>query len=299
MVLRRFKQLLTAILFWTAAQTIGSTAPTESASRLWKVETLQDTWLSPYQDPQSQEALSDSCKMLKGAILEVSGVELVAATKFVKIDLPFPNQIPAAINSPETSLPFWKTVRYQNYASPCWLRTGLIPIDRIKITRSPASRVKAQPAFQSQISSRQTKILKFEWPLEFPLVTSPFGDREPTWHNGIDLIAAPGDRVLASAAGRVIAAESVMGYGKLIEIDHGFGWSSVYAHNQELLVKVGQRVKVGQVIALSGNTGHTSGPHLHFEIRRNGSPIDPLHKLPRTATPAKLAHTSNQRSATF
>jgi murein DD-endopeptidase MepM/ murein hydrolase activator NlpD len=113
------------------------------------------------------------------------------------------------------------------------------------------------------------------WPVDGP-VTSGFGMRWGRMHTGIDIAVPTGTPVHASAAGTVVYAGWMSGYGFLVAIDHGGGLATAYAHNSSLLVKVGEHVTQGQVISLSGSTGHSTGPHVHFEVRINGVPVDPL-----------------------
>jgi murein DD-endopeptidase MepM/ murein hydrolase activator NlpD len=121
------------------------------------------------------------------------------------------------------------------------------------------------------------------WPLEDVQVTSVFGSRRGTFHDGIDLRAALGTPVRAVADGKVIYSGSqIGGYGKMVVLKHAQGLASVYAHNSSLRVRVGQKVGRGQRIALSGNTGRSSGPHLHFEVRYGVLALDPLRVLPGT-----------------
>jgi murein DD-endopeptidase MepM/ murein hydrolase activator NlpD len=118
----------------------------------------------------------------------------------------------------------------------------------------------------------------FIWPVNGP-VTSPFGMRWGRMHEGIDIGAASGTPIRAAAAGTVIYADWLGGYGNLIVIDHGDGVSTAYAHQSGLAAGAGQRVPQGEVIGYVGSTGHSSGPHLHFEVRVNGVPVDPLGYL--------------------
>ncbi len=103
----------------------------------------------------------------------------------------------------------------------------------------------------------------------------PFDGRE-AFHKGVDFAGALGDRVVAVAEGVVIWAGERSGFGKLVEINHGDGYITRYAHNQRTLVSVGQMVKRGEAVALMGSTGRSTGPHVHFEVLRNGRQVDPL-----------------------
>lgn len=100
-------------------------------------------------------------------------------------------------------------------------------------------------------------------------------------HNGLDIAIPSGTSVYAADSGVVLVSGWRGGYGNYVAIDHGGGISTGYAHNSRLLVKVGETVSKGQKITLSGNTGLSSGPHLHFEVRINGVPTDPTKYLPK------------------
>jgi len=131
------------------------------------------------------------------------------------------------------------------------------------------------------------KQARFRWPVDAPRVTSVFGSRWGRPHEGIDLQAAIGTPVYAADEGEVVyAGNTVRGYGNMVVLKHGDALMTVYAHNSVLLVKVGQHVSSGQRIALSGQSGHATGPHVHFEVRRDQVPRDPLQYLPgRSAKP--------------
>jgi murein DD-endopeptidase MepM/ murein hydrolase activator NlpD len=113
------------------------------------------------------------------------------------------------------------------------------------------------------------------------IITSPFGVRR--WnkvHTGIDVAVPTGTSVMAYRSGVVkFAGWNPWGYGNLVVIDHGDGFETYYAHNSIIYVQVGQNVGKGEVLSLSGNTGISTGPHVHFEVRINGTPIDPLAYL--------------------
>jgi murein DD-endopeptidase MepM/ murein hydrolase activator NlpD len=105
--------------------------------------------------------------------------------------------------------------------------------------------------------------------------------RRGAHHDGIDISARAGAAVRAAESGRVVHADdSLPGYGKLVIVKHTGPYSTVYAHNRKILVRVGEFVKKGQVISEVGQTGRASAPHLHFEIRRDGAPGNPLDYLP-------------------
>jgi murein DD-endopeptidase MepM/ murein hydrolase activator NlpD len=118
----------------------------------------------------------------------------------------------------------------------------------------------------------------FIWPASGP-VTSPFGWRWGRMHEGIDIGAPYGAPIHAAAAGTVVYCGWMSGYGNLVAIDHGGGISTAYGHQSSIAVACGQHVDQGQTIGYIGSTGHSTGPHLHFEVRVNGNPVDPLGYL--------------------
>ncbi|WP_323845052.1 M23 family metallopeptidase [Microbulbifer magnicolonia] len=111
--------------------------------------------------------------------------------------------------------------------------------------------------------------------------TDPFSGRR-TWHKGVDFAGKKGSDVVSVAAGVVTWAEDRYGYGQLVEINHGNGYSTRYGHNSELKVKLGDVVKKGQVIALMGSSGRSTGPHVHFEVYKNNRAVDPASYIRRT-----------------
>ncbi len=125
----------------------------------------------------------------------------------------------------------------------------------------------------------------YDWPLVGRL-SSGFGPRvHPIFgtrrmHTGLDIGATPGEPIYAAKAGVVIFAGWRGGYGNAVVVDHGDGFSTLYAHQSQIGVSAGQQVVMGDVVGYVGSTGWSTGPHLHFELRLNGSPIDPLPYLP-------------------
>jgi murein DD-endopeptidase MepM/ murein hydrolase activator NlpD len=122
------------------------------------------------------------------------------------------------------------------------------------------------------------------WPIKSG-ISSGFGWRkdpfngETKFHYGIDLPAQAGTPVKASLPGKVLVSDHQEGYGNYVLVDHGQGITTLYAHNAKNTVQKGDRVQKGSVLGLVGVTGHTTGPHLHFEVRRNGQYLDPSEFL--------------------
>jgi murein DD-endopeptidase MepM/ murein hydrolase activator NlpD len=123
-------------------------------------------------------------------------------------------------------------------------------------------------------------------PLEDPAMSSDYGmRRDPftgrrAYHRGLDFRAPTGTRILATADGIVVKAGWSGGYGRMVEIDHQNGLSTLYAHASRVAVKRGQRVRRGQVVGYVGRTGRASAPHLHYEVRLDGEPMNPRGSIP-------------------
>ncbi|HSC50761.1 MAG TPA: peptidoglycan DD-metalloendopeptidase family protein [Gaiellaceae bacterium] len=143
-----------------------------------------------------------------------------------------------------------------------------------------AAQIRAAQARASYASPSDTtpSAAGFVWPVNGP-VTSGFGLRWGRMHEGIDIGVGYGTPIHAAAAGRVVYAGWMSGYGNLVAIDHGRGISTAYGHQSSIAVSVGEVVTQGQTIGYVGCTGHCFGPHLHFEVRIDGAPVDPLGYL--------------------
>lgn len=127
------------------------------------------------------------------------------------------------------------------------------------------------------------KSVKLVWPLKKATkITERFGEVEQRGrpHKGVDLRAKVGTPVFASGEGEVIDVDWKSGYGKIVKIRHSKNVKTRYAHLNRILVRKGQKVKQHERIALSGNTGRTTGPHLHFEILIKDNQVDPIPRLP-------------------
>ncbi len=147
----------------------------------------------------------------------------------------------------------------------------------------------ATSTFTSPVLAESRSSFSIVYPVVAPRVSSKFGNRiHPvrrfsTLHKGVDLAAPEFSHVRAVAAGKVVFAGKYSGFGKLVTIQHDRRHVSLYAHLGEIKVKLGQEVPAGQLIGRVGETGLATGPHLHFEWRVDGKPIDPLSEFPSLA----------------
>ncbi len=127
----------------------------------------------------------------------------------------------------------------------------------------------------------KNKKVSLAWPLGKGVLSSGFGKRSGRLHKGIDIAVKPGTPIQAAAGGTVIYSDNKQsGYGNLVILRHDNGWVTVYAHNKRNLVDEGDVVRQGAPIAEVGNTGRSTGPHLHFELRIDGKAVDPMNYLP-------------------
>ncbi len=142
---------------------------------------------------------------------------------------------------------------------------------RISATRAQVERLNRTLAL---VPYRKPVIGEVEFTSGFGVRSDPFLGR-PAMHTGLDFRAASGDPVRATANGKVASSGWAGGYGRMVEIDHGNGLSTRYGHLSEINVKVGDPIKIGQVIGAVGSTGRSTGPHLHYETRIDGDAVDP------------------------
>ncbi|HME09922.1 MAG TPA: M23 family metallopeptidase [Bryobacteraceae bacterium] len=140
----------------------------------------------------------------------------------------------------------------------------------------------------------QTNIRPSLWPVDGQLLspfggrTDPFGDGGGEMHPGVDISANMGTPVHAAADGIVTEAEWSSGYGKLVVVDHGNGMETYYAHLSQWSVVPGQEIRRGEIVGLSGATGRVTAPHLHYEVRIGGAPVNPYPYLATSVTPSSL-----------
>ena len=155
----------------------------------------------------------------------------------------------------------------------------------VKISKNADSRYQkiAQDIEKWHGLKRLTKILPLGAPVEQKTITSPFGSRQDPFtkahkqHKGIDFAGKIGTELYSVAPGRVISAGERTGYGITVEIDHGLGFTTLYAHLSKLMVSRGDWVRPGTVVGLGGSSGRSTGPHLHYEIRYKGTPFNPTN----------------------
>ena len=171
---------------------------------------------------------------------------------------------------------------------------GLADADRLRLgqtlilTRNGGAprAVPRQPRIVAPASRTPRVGARFAWPSR-GVITSRFGFRGRRHHHGVDISAPIGAPITAALDGTVEFAGWLRGYGRLVILDHGAGLTTYYGHASQLLVKVGDRVQRGQFVARVGTTGNVTGPNVHFEVRRNKVPLDPLTFLrdqgPRSA----------------
>jgi len=147
----------------------------------------------------------------------------------------------------------------------------------VSVSAAPAALIVPQPRVPIRRASRAAPRAQrgFTWPVAGS-VTSPFGERGDGFHHGIDIGCRTGTPIQASAPGRVSYAADARAYGTTVAIDHGNGYMTVYAHLSEIVASLDGWVSGGEVVGLCGSTGRSTGSHLHFEVRYDGSVYDPM-----------------------
>lgn len=165
----------------------------------------------------------------------------------------------------------------------------LSPEDSMRVANlSPVAKTPAIPSAEEEggVGPGEQRLMLDSMPSIWPVkgyVTKEFsvtgGEKSPDYHPGMDIAAARNTPVVVAADGIVEASAYDDVYGWMVEVDHGYGIRSVYGHNSRNLVNIGDRVTRGKTIAFVGSTGKSSAPHLHFEVRENGVPVDPRKYL--------------------
>jgi murein DD-endopeptidase MepM/ murein hydrolase activator NlpD len=145
-----------------------------------------------------------------------------------------------------------------------------------------------RPAPSEVPTGAATGAVPFLWPVEGGVLTSSFGPRDASHHDGIDISAPAGTPVRVARDGLVLYSDTLRGYGNLIIVEHDGGYATVYAHNRENRADRGDVVRQGDAIATVGETGKTSGPNLHFEIRKDNVARNPVFYLPEAPRRASV-----------
>lgn len=205
----------------------------------------------------------------------------VVTKDVAEYNMPIPFEIE---NIKDSSLPIRVTrVKQQGVEGSKRVKAEIIKENGVEVARNILEEeVISQPVKKIvRVGTNRTLATgMFSYPVA-GVLTSRFGQRWGREHTGVDLAVSSGTKVKAADGGKVIFTGRSGGYGILVKIDHGNGYVTYYGHLSKILVSRGERVAKGDVIALSGNTGNTTGPHLHFEVRKNGTPLNPLNYLNR------------------
>ncbi|MGH8114811.1 MAG: M23 family metallopeptidase [Rhodanobacteraceae bacterium] len=204
------------------------------------------------------------------ARLDALGQRLVVAGKLDPAEFNF-NEAPG-LGGPEISVPPERSLPYD------------LSVSMQRLGHRFDSQQTKLGVLQSLLTDRQAVAdsIPTGMPVKDGYITSPFGERidpftgRESFHPGLDIGAFEGEAVHAVAAGVVTYAGVRAGYGKVVEIDHGDGYMTRYAHNSKLLARVGEHVQAGEVISDAGSTGRSTGPHVHFEVWHNGKLVNPL-----------------------
>jgi peptidoglycan hydrolase FlgJ len=216
-------------------------------------------------------------------LLSTPAAETAAPTSKPATELRPPPALPATARSFGTAVPRLDLSAAHPLTEPTTPRAARLPVNALTTATSvgviapAAGRAAATP-----VAARP--VVELEIPLN-GRISSRFGERRDPIHGrhrhhaGVDIAAARGTPIPAAAAGTVVFAGRSGGYGNLVEIEHADGRRTRYAHTDRILVALGEQVQDGQTIATVGSTGRSTGPHLHFEVRENGTQVDPLQAI--------------------
>jgi len=204
------------------------------------------------------------------ARLDALGQRLVVAGKLDPKEFDF-NE-PAGVGGPEKAVPPARSLPFD------------LTVSMEQLARRFDSQQDQLGVLQSLLTDRQvaSSLIPSGMPINDGYITSPYGMRidpftgRESFHPGLDIGAYKGEQVHAVAAGVVTYAGVRPGYGNVVEIDHGDGYMTRYAHNNKLLAHVGEHVQAGEVISDAGSTGRSTGPHVHFEVWHDGKLVNPL-----------------------
>ena len=263
-------------------QAVEQLSSVEEEAKLHQVEDGDTLWDIAQQESISFEQIQLMNSQLPGLLKAGQNIVLspqknlvnvrIKSTKVEQQTIPFRTIVKSENVQEQAGKEGLKEIVYQEVA------VNGIPISseklEEKILADPIDRVEPKKA-RVQIASPKANGKDFIWPADGGVITSGFGMRDGEFHKGYDIAAAKTLQIKASAPGKVIFSGWKNDYGNLIIVSHSDGYTTYYAHNKENNASVNDVVKQGQVIAVMGSTGDSTGVHLHFEIRIDGKAVDP------------------------
>ncbi|WP_243638728.1 M23 family metallopeptidase [Lucifera butyrica] len=180
-------------------------------------------------------------------------------------------------------------ISYKGQGGPAGVKPNIDQINEIiaELQKQVPVREQSLLALRNELEEKIARLAATPsiWPANgdvtsrFGWRTSPWGGNSGDWHPGIDIANDYGTPIVATANGVVIYSGWYSGYGNMVEIDHGNGIVTIYGHNEKILVHVGQKVRKGETISYMGSTGLSTGPHVHYEVRVNGTAVNPAKFL--------------------
>lgn len=226
---------------------------------------------------KSLDAMASRLSLLQGHMLRLDALGSRLASMAKIQDMNFDADNPPGMGGPSPP----RSMDQASIDVPDFMRT----LDELEVQLQ--DKAEKLSAMESMLIDRslQEQTLPTGLPAPGSWISSPFGWRtdpitgKREFHEGIDLAGQVGTPITSVAAGIVTWAGPRFGYGRMVEISHGNGYVTRYAHNRKLLVSVGEKVDKGEVIALMGSSGRSTGPHVHFEVLRYGTQIDPRQHM--------------------
>ncbi|TNC92784.1 M23 family metallopeptidase [Thalassolituus sp.] len=268
--------------YWLAERFTAEAALDSNAARAWErdlVDQRQELELLREQTDREMAALTVRLAELQGRVLRLDAVgeRLVDSAGLASDEFDF--AAPPAMGGPATI----SDSIYQVPEITSALRELSDRIDSREQQLAVLDDLMAANKLSETTFVAGTPITKGWMSSRFGYRADPFTGRS-TWHAGVDFAGKDGSDIVAVASGVVTWATDRYGYGNLVEINHGNGYKTRYAHCKEIKVSVGDVVRKGDLIALMGSTGRSTGPHVHFEVYKNGRSVDPaayIHRRPR------------------
>ncbi|WP_370294084.1 M23 family metallopeptidase [Thalassolituus sp.] len=268
--------------YWLAERFTAEAALDSNAARAWErdlVDQRQELELLREQTDREMAALTVRLAELQGRVLRLDAVgeRLVDSAGLASDEFDF--AAPPAMGGPVTI----SDSIYQVPEITSALRELSDRIDSREQQLAVLDDLMAANKLSETTFVAGTPITKGWMSSRFGYRADPFTGRS-TWHAGVDFAGKDGSDIVAVASGVVTWATDRYGYGNLVEINHGNGYKTRYAHCKEIKVSVGDVVRKGDLIALMGSTGRSTGPHVHFEVYKNGRSVDPaayIHRRPR------------------